>query len=250
MDQMLNQLFQAPKIEDAKCVLCVQPHSDDNEIGMGATIKKLVDMGCEIHYLTVTDGRLGTENVNQDLNELVKIRREEAINAAKLLGVNNFHFFDYKDGSLTDSRELSYRISELIRTIKSDYVFVCDPNNKYEAHLDHIIVGQAVSQAVLSSSLAYYPEDTKTSPFQVNAIGYYFTATPNTFVDISSEVSYQFDAMAMHKSQFNDQLFYLFKSYLLNQYKEFAKDRGNEFSQGLKLLRPQHLHCIIEASNI
>jgi len=250
MDQMLNQLFQAPKIEDAKCVLCVQPHSDDNEIGMGATIKKLVDMGCEIHYLTVTDGRLGTENVNQDLNELVKIRREEAINAAKLLGVNNFHFFDYKDGSLTDSRELSYRISELIRTIKSDYVFVCDPNNKYEAHLDHIIVGQAVSQAVLSSSLAYYPEDTKTSPFQVNAIGYYFTSAPNTFVDISSEVSYQFDAMAMHKSQFNDQLFYLFKSYLLNQYKEFAKDRGNEFSQGLKLLRPQHLHCIIEASNI
>ncbi|NCD05258.1 MAG: PIG-L family deacetylase [Spirochaetia bacterium] len=250
MDQMLSQLFQAPKLDDAKCVLCVQPHSDDNEIGMGATIKKLADMGCEIHYLTVTDGRLGTEDVNQDLNELVKIRREEAINAAKILGVNNFHFFDYKDGSLKDTRELSYKISELIRTIKSDYVFVCDPNNKYEAHLDHIIVGQAVSQAVLSSSLAYYPEDTKTSPFEVSAIGYYFTSAPNTFIDISNEVSYQFDAMEVHKSQFNDQLLYLFKSYLLNQYKEYAKDSENELSQGLKLLRPLHLHCIIEASNI
>ena len=250
MSNDIKDLFKAPQLSEAKCVLCIQPHSDDNEIAMGATIKKLATMGCEIHYLTVTDGRLGTEDVNQDLDQLAALRKEEAIEAGKLLGAQHFHFFEYKDGSLKDTRELSYKISELIRTIKSDFVFVCDPYNKYEAHLDHIIVGQATSQAVLSSSLSSYPEGTKTQPFKVKAIGYYFTSNPNTFVDISDYLSYQEEAMAKHKSQLSGVTLELFKAYLTNQYTNYAVEEGVKFAQGLRLLRPLHLHCITEVGNI
>lgn len=250
MNNFLMDFFKVPQISEAKCILCVQPHSDDNEIAMGATIKKLSDSGCEIHYLTVTDGRLGTEDITQDLEKLALQRKEEAINAGKVLGVNHFHFFEYKDGSLKDTRELSYKIAELIRTIKSDFVFVCDPYNKYEAHLDHIIVGQATSQAVLSSSLAFYPENTLTKPFSVNAIGYYFTSLPNTFVDISSELEYQFEAMSKHKSQLSGETLQMFKAYLTNQYSNYASEDGVEYSQGFRLLRPIHLHCITEVGNI
>ncbi|MGD1822163.1 MAG: PIG-L deacetylase family protein [Pleomorphochaeta sp.] len=249
-NNLLNKLFTAPKIEDAKCVLCVQPHSDDNEIGMGATIKKFVDNGCEVHYLTVTDGRLGTTNPKKDLNELKKIRRKEATKAGKSLGVKNFHFMDYKDGTLKNPRKLSYEICELIREIKCDYVFVCDPYNSYEAHLDHIIVGQAVSQAVLSASLAYYPEKTKTKPFEVKCIGYYFTSNPNTFINIDNEIEAQFAAMSMHSSQINEKMLMLYKGYLSNQYVGYSKDMECNFAQGFKLLSPLHLHCITEANLI
>ncbi len=250
MDQMIYNLFKAPLITEAKCVLCVQPHSDDNEIGMGATIKKLATMGCDIHYLTVTDGRLGTNDPSQNLDGLAKIRREEAIAAGTLLGAKHFHFFDYKDGTLENPRELSYKISELIRTIHCDFVFVCDPYNKYEAHLDHIIVGQAVSQAVIGSSLAYYPENTKTKPFEVSAIAYYFTNIPNTYVEISDYIEDQFAAIKMHKSQLTGNVFELFKSYLLNQYQSYAIEEDSKLAQGFKILRPLHLHCITEANNI
>ena len=249
-NNLIKNLFKAPKVEDAKCVLCVQPHSDDNEIGMGATIKKLVDKGCQIHYLTITDGRLGTTNTSQDMKELVKIRKKEAKEAGKSLGVTNFHFFDYKDGRLKNSRKLSYKICELIRKIKSDYVFVCDPYNNYEAHLDHIIVGKAVSQAVLSASLAYYPEKTKTSPFEVKAIGYYFSSNPNTFVNIDRELDNQFVAMSKHVSQLDENMLGLFQLYLTNQYQSYGKKQDCNFAQGFKMLTPQHLHCIVEANLI
>ncbi len=250
MDNDLLKFFKPPQLTEAKRVLCVQPHSDDNEIGMGATIKKLSTMGCEIHYLTITDGRLGTQNENQDLNELAEIRKKEAVAAGKLLGATHFHFFEYKDGTLKTSRKLSYKISELIRTIKCDFVFVCDPNCKYEAHLDHVIVGQAVSQAVISCSLAKYPEKTKTKPFEVAAIGYYFTPMPNTFVDITQYLDFQFKAMEIHKSQLSGELLNMFKGYLINQYKNYATEENCEYSQGLKLLRPMHLHCVTEVNHI
>lgn len=249
-EKLIKQLFMPPKLEDAKRVLCVQPHSDDNEIGMGAIIKQLSDKGCEIHYLTVTDGRLGTTKQKTDLEELKKKRIKECKKAGEVLGVKEFHFFNYKDGSLKNARKLSYEISELIRTIKCDYVFTVDPYNHYEAHLDHIIVGQAVSQAVIGASLAFYPEKTKTKPFAVKALGYYFTSNPNTFVNIDNEIEAQFEAMSKHKSQLDENMLLLFKGYLSNQYVNYAKDKENNFSQGLKLLSPIQLHCVVEANLI
>ncbi len=247
---LIEQLFQPPKIEDAKRVLCIQPHSDDNEIGMGATIKKLSNMGCEIHYLTITDGRLGTNNQKIKPDDLKKKRKKECEKAGKVLGVKDFYFFDYKDGSLKNTRKLSYEICELIRKIKCDYVFTVDPYNHYEAHLDHIIVGKAVSQAVLGASLAYYPENTKTKPFEVKALGYYFTSNPNTFINIDMEIESQFEAMSKHESQLDENMLLLFKGYLSNQYVNYAKEKENNFSQGLKLLSPLQLHCVVEANII
>jgi LmbE family N-acetylglucosaminyl deacetylase len=249
-NKMLSSLFNPPSLDDAKCVLCVQPHSDDNEIGMGATIKKLADKGCEIHYLTITDGRLGTKDVNQDLNELVEIRHNEAKEAGKVLGVMNFHFFNYKDGTIKSPRKLSYKIAKLIRELKTDYVFVCDPYTRYEAHLDHIYVGQAVSQAVLSCSLSHYPEKSKGEPFEVKCIGYYFTENPNTFVNIEMEIDFQLEAMKKHKSQLDEETFNLYKAYLINKYSTYGEKDGNLMAQGLKLLSPLHIHCISDAVNI
>lgn len=250
MENKLSELFKPPHINEAKRVLCVQPHGDDNEIGMGATIRKLYEKGCEIHYLTVTDGRLGNYNPSQSFEKTVQIRKEEVKSAGKVLGASHFHFFDYKDGSLEGSRELSYKVAELIRKIKSDFVFVCDPFNSYEAHLDHIYVGRAVSQAVVSSSLAFYPENTKTSPFEVTALGYYFTNIPNTYVDMTKYLDHQFSAMAKHESQLSGSNLEMIKAYLTNQYKNYAVAEGGEYAQGFKLLRPIQLHCVTEANNI
>ena len=45
----VSAFFAPPEILGAKRALCIQPHADDNEIGMGGTIAALAARGCEIH---------------------------------------------------------------------------------------------------------------------------------------------------------------------------------------------------------
>ena len=55
-------LLAPPDILKSKCALCIQPHPDDNEIGMGGTVAVLAQAGCTVHYLTVTNGDQGNKN--------------------------------------------------------------------------------------------------------------------------------------------------------------------------------------------
>jgi LmbE family N-acetylglucosaminyl deacetylase len=51
----MESVIPTPDIFQAKKILCVQPHYDDNDIGAGGTLAKLHEAGAEIIYLTVTD---------------------------------------------------------------------------------------------------------------------------------------------------------------------------------------------------
>lgn len=244
----LDALLAAPPIEECKKVLCIQPHPDDNEVGMGGIIAYLADRDCEIHYLTVTDGRLGDMGTPYTPDELAKVRQKEAEASGRLLGAVKFFRFGYKDGSLRDIPTLAGEIGELIRREQYDTVFCPDPWLPYESHQDHIVTGKACAQAVISCSLRTYPEGTQTKPCQLSAIGFYFTASPNTIVDITQYYDLKFESMALHKTQMNDQLLALYRKYF--------KVRGNKLSQsnaiaeGLKMLRPIHLHCFTEVVEI
>ena len=59
MNDMLSALMQPPRLDGIKKLLCVQPHPDDNELGMGGIIAELTGNGVQVDYLTVTDGSLG-----------------------------------------------------------------------------------------------------------------------------------------------------------------------------------------------
>ena len=74
----VEALLKPPVLDDCKKVLCIQPHPDDNEIGMGGIVAFLAEKGCEIHYLTVTDGRLGNSGTPHSPDELAATRKVEA----------------------------------------------------------------------------------------------------------------------------------------------------------------------------
>ena len=195
----VSAFFAPPEILGAKRALCIQPHADDNEIGMGGTIAALAARGCEIHYLTVTNGDLGAQAGPYDPEHLADTRRAEAEAAGRALGASVFHWFDEPDGSLEHIPALAGRIAELIRTVQPDVVFCPDPWAMYEAHQDHVVTGKAAAQAFLSASLAQYPRGTATAPWQPGAIGFYFTQNPNTVVDVTDTFETKFSAMALHQ---------------------------------------------------
>ncbi|AEV28828.1 putative LmbE-like protein [Sphaerochaeta pleomorpha str. Grapes] len=246
----INQFFSTPDITRMKHILCIQPHPDDNEIGMGGIIAALAKKGCTIEYLTVTNGDLGLTDPTLTCETLAKLRRQEAIAAGKKLGVSQFHFLDHGDGSLESIPTLAAEIAKVIRTIQPEAIFCPDPWAPYEAHNDHIVTGKAASQAFISSALLQYPRGTKTNSWQVQAIGFYFTNNVNTVIDITDTFALKFEAIAEHKTQMNDQMLALFTAYFQMRGQKLASGHDFSLGEGLKVLRPEHMHCFAEANDI
>ena len=242
-------LFAPPKLDGIKKLLCVQPHPDDNEIGMGGIISLLTKRGVQVDYLTVTDGALGDIGIPYGEESLVQVRKREAEMAGKALGVSTFHYFSIPDGTLSDIGALSRQIAELVRRERYDAIAAPDPWNSYEAHNDHVVTGKAVAQAAISCSLLHYPENTETLPLSLSAVLFYFTARPNTYFDITEEFERKMGAVSLHASQITPDM--------LNLYGGYFKWRGERMSgkegvimEGVKTLMPLHLHCIPEAEGI
>ena len=244
--EALLSLFQPPKIDEIKKLLCIQPHPDDNEIGMGGIISYLCQKGVHVDYLTVTDGSLGDIGLIE--GNLKEIRKEEAIKAGKHLGVKDFYFFDYLDGSLSDIIKLSSDIATLIREKNYDSIATPDPYNSYEAHQDHIITGLAAAQAAISVNLKEYPRGTNTKPTNLSSVLFYFTQKPNTFIDITNHFEKKMEATAIHKSQITSQMLELYTAYFA--YRGQMLSHCDKIYEGVKALLPLHLHCIPEAGNI
>lgn len=242
--------FTPPDIMGAKRALCIQPHPDDNEVGMGGTIAALAARGCEVHYLTVTNGDLGQQEGKWTPQQLAALRRDETIAAGKLLGAEHFLFFDEPDSSLNDVPQLAEHIAEAMRTVKPQVVFCPDPWALYEGHRDHIVTGQAAAQAFISAGLAQYPRGTTTQPWQPAALGFYFTQSPNTIVDVTETLESRFAAMALHRTQMSEELLALYRVYFTMQAQQRAEGRPFALGEGLKVLSPLHLHCFVEAPQI
>jgi len=250
MNMLLNTLLKPPKLKNIKRAICVQPHPDDNEIGMGGVIAKLVNEGCEVHYITVTDGSLGLLDGSMTHEELTKIRKKECEESGRLLGVTNFHYLNYKDGTLSDIYKIAGDIGEIIRTVKPEFVFCPDPWLTYEAHQDHIVTGKAVAQSFISTWLYEYPLGTKTKSHKVKGIGFYYTSKPNTIVDITGTIDIKIKAISKHKSQFDKKTLLLFSVYFKQKAKEDAANEKFKLGCGLKILGQNHMHCFPNAEEV
>lgn len=248
--EQIAALLSPPDILAGKRALCVQPHPDDNEVGMGGIIPKLVQNGCEVHYLTVTDGGLGTYTDTLCGSQLVNTRAAEVRASGDLLGVSTYHFFGLEDGSLNDPAELAGRIGELMRRYDIDMIFCPDPWMPYEAHRDHVVTGLACAQAFISVNLRKYPKDTETSPCHPTAIGFYNTNRVNTVVDISDTFDLKFKAMAAHASQFDQATLELYRVYFAMRGQKLAENRGFLLGEGLRVMSPLHMHCFPDALDI
>lgn len=245
-----SPLFQKPDILTARNALCIQPHPDDNEFGMGGTIAKLAAAGCRISYLTVTDGDLGTTDASLSPEALARTRRRELEESGRLLGAEDFLSLDYSDGTLFDIPALSREIAEIYRQGRYDFVFCPDPWLNYEAHNDHIVVGRAASSAAIAAFLARYPKETETQPWQITALCFYFTAKPNTVVDVSDTFGLRLAALARHKSQFSPEALETYGQYLKHTASRRGAASGFTFGEAFKVLSPLQLHCIVEAEEL
>jgi LmbE family N-acetylglucosaminyl deacetylase len=192
-------------------VLGVFAHPDDAEFTCGGSAALWADQGAQITYVVVTNGAAGSNDPNQDLHELVRIREAEQRAACAVLGVQEVLFLGYPDGTLQPTLELRRELTQIIRRLKPDRVVCGDPSavlygDGYINHPDHRAAAEAAIYAVFPSAVTrpIFPEllAEGLEPHQVKEV--YISADGahvTTYVDIATTLDRKIEALRCHKSQ-------------------------------------------------
>jgi len=240
------------RIEDLKRVICIQPHPDDVDVGIGGTVAKLSKLGSEVTYVTMTDDRVSISDPSLTTEDIVRIRRKEQEDAASVLGVRDLVWLDYHDTELYPSLEARSKLIELIRRKRPEAIFTVDPWLTYEAHPDHRNTGMMACEALIFSGLYNAkPEQLREGlrPHQPQYVAFFVTQRPNTYVDISESLEDKLEAIGKHRTQF-EKMWDFFESFVRFQAERYGKEIGTRYAEAFKVMTPLLLHYNVDAERM
>jgi LmbE family N-acetylglucosaminyl deacetylase len=167
-------------IEQTDKILILSPHPDDESIGCGGLLLKYSTQ-CKV--ICLTDGRLGDSKIK--MNELIKKRKEEFIEAMDYIKINNYKFLNIKDGNLINEFDSFNEIN----FDEFDYIFI---PNVLDQHPDHKAVGIHLTKKLQSEK-----SKAKICMYEVwNAL-----SLPNSYINISDIVEKKKELVSLYESQ-------------------------------------------------
>ena len=106
-------------------ILVIAAHPDDEVLGMGGTIAKYADKGCDITLLIVTDGSTAQYRGNPEIEDIIAEKRRETAECAKILGIGEVLYGGLPDMRLdsVDHINVNAVIERVIEQIKPDVVY-------------------------------------------------------------------------------------------------------------------------------
>jgi LmbE family N-acetylglucosaminyl deacetylase len=191
-------------------VLVVTAHPDDIEFGCAGSVAKWVEEGAEVTFVLVTDGSTGTTDTELMGERLADVRREETLQAAKILGVENVIFLGYRDGYVEHTLELRRDIAREFRKARPHRFVVMDPQSLpggwFVNHPDHRAVGQASLDITITAGTTpgHFPEllDEGLEPWRgMKEIYLQGPGGGEHAEDISTTLDRKIDALKAHASQ-------------------------------------------------
>jgi LmbE family N-acetylglucosaminyl deacetylase len=248
-------LIPIPDLGSARRILCVQPHYDDNDIGAGGTIAALAMAGAHVTYLTATDDLLGIRDAQLGDEEARTALRAEQERAGLEIGVNEQVWLGYPDASAYDYFELRRHIVLHIRRVQPDFVVTVDAWMPYEAHSDHVRVGQAAAEAVLLHRLPRFRTDPEidaayTGEHELRGVAFYMTGRPNTVFDVTASRARKHRALQSYRSQWDESEIRMLQGVLAHKEREWATGQPFGFGEALQVLHPAHLHVNPDAEEL
>lgn len=244
----MTSLIPTPDLFQAKRVLAIQPHYDDNDIGAGGTLARLAQTGTEVIYLTVTDDLKGVLDPEISNEKALKNLEEEQEKAGGIIGVSQQVRLNFPDAGRYDHFDLRSDLLKYIRMLKPDFIFTPDPWLTYESHRDHVETGLAAASAANLCSLPRLrSSDSKVDQnyqrHEIAGVAFYYTKEPNTAVDISKTLEQKEKAILCYRSQFSPEDAQMLLQVLDFKEREFADGKGYSHAEAFKVMAPVQLHC-------
>ena len=131
---------------DYERILVFGAHPDD-EFSMAGTMAKLADQGVEVYVATMTNGNEGYPRPEWR-DTIVEMRRGEAAEADKVLGVTRRWILDVEDMGLTADKATVKECIRIVREVRPHAVFTHGPHDRHRDHLaTHVVAVQATWHA-------------------------------------------------------------------------------------------------------
>lgn len=175
-------------------ILVIAAHPDDEVLGVGGTIAKMVSEGKEIYVHIVTDG--SSSQYEGDTDKL-SIKMKEAERANKVLGVKKVFF-----GSLPDMKldtiphiDINKEIERVINIVKPNIVYT---HHKSDVNKDHKLIFESTLVACrpvensIVKKLYTYETASSTEWCDMSSEEVFL---PNTFVNIENFIEIKCKAM-------------------------------------------------------
>lgn len=240
-----------PRLTSFDKYLFIGPHPDDIEIGAGALVSKLVGMGKKVSFVICLDGRYGdSHSDNLTENELAKKRKEESIQAAKLLGVTDVRFLELSDGGFYEIKELDRALSKVIGDIEPEIILAPDPLTRSECHYDHLAVGTVARYLSYFSNNEPIMKRRGSKAIPLKGIAFYMTDKPDCIEKVSKEdFKKQLAAISEgHVSQYpkGDPMTNSLKLYLSAKSFDMGMRKLSLHGEGYRFLDTIRMHCLPE----
>lgn len=138
-------------LNDKKRILILAPHTDDGELGCGATITKFIEQGAEVYYAAFSACEL---SVPSHLPKDILIT--EVKKATKVLGIKpeNLKLYEYEVRTFSYHRQdILQNLIDLRSELNPDLIFIPSLN---DIHQDHSTVAMEALRAFKNRSILSY----------------------------------------------------------------------------------------------
>jgi len=182
-------------------------HPDDCDEKMGGTAALFAEMGHHVKFVALTNGDAG--HFEKGGGALAKIRRKEAEESAKRLGIDAYVLLDNHDAELLPTLDIRGEVIREIRNWNADVVITHRP---VDYHPDHRYTGVLVQDAAYLVIVPNVAPDTE--PLQKNPVFLYlqdrfqkpYPFQPDIAVDITDVIEKKMKGLDAHQSQFYEWL--------------------------------------------
>lgn len=215
-------------------ILAIGAHPDDIETSCGGTLAKYAKMGHKVFTATATNGNVGSATLPMD--EIAKIRKEEARKAAAIIGAE-YICLDYDDEMFFEDKAARLAFINLVRYCKADVILTHNPEDYNPDHelTSKIINDIAVMIPVekIKTQAPAYDKIPIIAYFEpVNGLGF----VPTEYVDISDTIETKMAMCYEHKSQI---------SWMSDNYKDTMADK-DFFEDYRTIARYRGIQCGVE----
>jgi len=167
-------------------IICLAPHTDDGEIGMGGSINKFIEEGNEVYYIAFSTAEKSLpQRFSKDST------RKEVVKATGILGIkpDNLVILNFEVRTFSKYRQEILEIMiEMNKKIKPDIVFL--PSST-DTHQDHSTIQEEGFRAFKKCSILGYEVPWNNLNF-----------TTNSFIFLKKEnIQKKIDSLSCYLSQ-------------------------------------------------
>lgn len=201
-------------MKEKKVILAIGAHPDDIEIGCGGTLKKHIQKGDDVYYVIATNGERGGDG---------KVRREEAEESAKLMGIEDIDFLNLPDSHVSHDGETVHMLDKVMDKISPSIVYV---HSLKDYHQDHSNIAKSTLSASRSMKNSIFCFETPSTTFEF---------TPIAFSNISETFESKIECISKFNSQVEKD--YIERQAMVNLAKFRGKTIAVEYGEAFEVVR-------------